>query len=258
LIEEVLKTMFLTKWKLASALVLLIGAAGAARAHPQPRPGSDASPAADRPQGPAAPAPAPAPAYITQSRAMIITRLEEEVAEARARLDRSLRKARSPDDPAIVRARKTFGDLQQRLDQIDRVLVDVVETYPTMVDFSGGPSDFAPNPQSAAGPIRKTPGTRNGLGVEPPNEADLARRKDRAEWAKQMFDKGYVSKSELDAALADYEAVKARSQASQSHQGPKDDNPYQGPSSAKPERGPDGDPQQGSTRGKVPGTVPHP
>ena len=28
----------------------------------------------------------------------------------------------------------------QRLDRIDRVLVDVVETYPTMVDFSGGPA----------------------------------------------------------------------------------------------------------------------
>jgi hypothetical protein len=143
LIEEVHKTMFLTKLKLASMVALLIGAAGAAGVLAQPGPGSDASPAADRPQGPAARA--PAPAYITQSRAMIIARLEEEVGEARARLDRSLRKVRSPDDPAVVRARKTFEDLQQRLDRIDRVLVDVVETYPTMFDFSGQPGQTEPS-----------------------------------------------------------------------------------------------------------------
>ena len=75
---------------------------------------------------------------------MILTRLEEEVAEARARLDRTLRKFRSPDDPAVVRARETLEALVQRLDRIDRVLVDVVETYPTMVDFSGGPAAADP------------------------------------------------------------------------------------------------------------------
>src|SRR5262249_21302365 len=141
-IEEVLKTMFLTKSKLTSMVTLLIGAAGAAVVLAQPGPGSDASPAADRPRGPAARA--PAPAYITQSRTMIITRLEEEVGEARASLDRSLRKVRSPDDPAVVRARKTFEDLQQRLDRIDRVLVDVVAVYPTMFDFSGQPGQTQP------------------------------------------------------------------------------------------------------------------
>ncbi len=167
LIEEVLKTMFLTKLRLASVVVLLFGAAGAAVVLAQPGVGSGASPGANQPEGPAAPAsasaPSPAPAYITQSRVMIITRLEEEVAEARARLDRSLRKVRSPDDPAVVLARKTLQDLQQRLDRIDRVLVDVVETYPTMVDFSGGPSDFVPTSQSAAGPNRNTEVARNGL-----------------------------------------------------------------------------------------------
>ena len=40
----------------------------------------------------------------------------------------------------VIHARKTLEDLPQRLDRIDRVLVDVVETYPTMVDFSGGPA----------------------------------------------------------------------------------------------------------------------
>jgi Sigma-70, region 4 len=151
LIEEVLKTMVVTKLKLTSVFVLLIGAAGAAGVLAQQRSRSDASPAADQAQGPAAsesrrapevdPARAPAPAYITEARAMILTRLEEEVAEARARLDRTLRKFRSPDNPAVVRARETLEALVQQLDRIDRVLVDVVETYPTMVDFSVGPSD---------------------------------------------------------------------------------------------------------------------
>ena len=72
---------------------------------------------------------------------MILTRLEDEVVEARAQLDRTLRKFRTQDDSAVVRARETLEALEQRLDRIDRVLVDVVETYPTMVDFSGGPAN---------------------------------------------------------------------------------------------------------------------
>jgi RNA polymerase sigma factor (sigma-70 family) len=201
LIEEVLTTMFLTKLKLAWVVVLLTGVAGAAGVLAQQGARSNASPAAHQPQWPAAAesrratgvdsALAPAPAYITQSRAMIITRLEEEVAEARARLDRTHRQVLSPDDPALVRARKTFEDLQQRLDRIDRVFVDVVETYPTMFDFSGGPSDFASSDQPAAGPIRKTQGAGNRQGIEPLNEADRARGKDRAERPKRKFNEGY-------------------------------------------------------------------
>jgi RNA polymerase sigma factor (sigma-70 family) len=210
LIEEVLKTMFLTKLKLAS-VVLLIGVAGAAGVLAQPGAGSDASPAADQPQGPAA----PAPAYITQSRAMIITRLEEEVAEARARLDRSLRKVRSPDDPAVVRARKTFEDLQQRLDRIDRVLVDVVETYPTMVDFSGGPSDFAPSSQSATGPIR------GSISQQGPNP------------------------SSASAGPKDSNSQQGPN-STHPQPGPKSANPQQGPNSAHPQPGPkSANPQQG-------------
>jgi RNA polymerase sigma factor (sigma-70 family) len=173
LIEGVLKTMVVTKLKLASVFVLLIGAAGAAGVLAQQGSRSDASRAADQTQGLAAsesrrapavdPARAPAPVYITQSRAMILTRLEEEVAEARARLDRTLRKFRSPDNPAVVRARETLEALVQRLDRIDRVLVDVVETYPTMVDFSGGPSDVYPSSQPAIGPNRKDGGAAQRL-----------------------------------------------------------------------------------------------
>ena len=266
LIKEVLKTMFLTKLKLATAVVLLIGAAGAAGVLAQPRTGSAASPAADQPQEPAsaesrrAPgvdsSPAHAPEYITQSRAMIITRLEEEVAEARARLDRTLRKVRSPEDPAVVHARKTFEDLQQRLDRIDRVLVDVVETYPTMFDFSGGPADFTSGSHPAAGPGLKTEDAGNRLGVESPDEANHARAKDRVEWAKRMFEKGYVSKSQLDAELANSQKMNARSEAGQQQKnaqkgGQRNGTPglqqgqgSQSPDQRNPSQGQQGKPQQ--------------
>jgi RNA polymerase sigma factor (sigma-70 family) len=150
LMEEVLKTMVVTKLKLA-AVVVLIGTAGAAVVLAQQGPRSGANGAVDELQGTAAaearrPArgqsgqgSVSAPAYIRQSRALIITRLEEEAAEAQARLDRTLKKFQSTDHPAVIRARETLDALVQRLDKIDRVLVDVVETYPTMVDFSGGP-----------------------------------------------------------------------------------------------------------------------
>ena len=133
------------------------------------------------------PAQAPAPAYITQSRAMIITRLEEEVAEARARLDRSLRKFRSPDNPAVVRARKTFEELVQRLDRIDRVLVDVVETYPTMFDFSRGPSEYKITSQL-------------GLGAVPQDSEDAAHRlgdeSRRRDWHRSRDGSGRLGESE--------------------------------------------------------------
>ena len=87
----------------------------------------------------------------SRNHALIVTRLEEEVAEARARLDRTMRKFPSSDDPAVVRARETLEGLVQRLDRIDRVLVDVVETYPTMVDFSGGPAGADSDGQTRVG-----------------------------------------------------------------------------------------------------------
>ncbi len=149
LIEEVLKSMIVTKLKLAS-VVVLVGTIGAAAVLAQqgprreanypgnraPEGGSKESAPPDR--GGSGQAAAGTPAYIRQSRALIITRLEEEVAEAKARLDRTLKKFQSPDHPAVVRARETHEALAQRLERIDRILVDVVETYPTMVDFSGG------------------------------------------------------------------------------------------------------------------------
>jgi RNA polymerase sigma factor (sigma-70 family) len=159
LISEVLKTMVVTKLKLAS-VVVLIGTAGAAAVLAQQGNRSDSNRARDRPQsqapaetrqparGDSGKASMVAPSYIRQSRSLIITRLEEEAAEAQARLDRTLKKFQSPDHPAVIRARETLDALVQRLDKIDRVLVDVVETYPTMVDFSGGPGGANANSQS--------------------------------------------------------------------------------------------------------------
>ena len=160
LIEEVLRTMVVTKLKLASVFVLIIGAAGAAGVLAQQGSSSGASPGG-RPipqHGGVGSAHAPAPAYITQSRAMILARLEEEVAEARARLERTLRKFPSLDNPAAVRARETLEALVQRLDRIDRVFVDVVETYPTMVDFSRGPSDARITSQVGLGAVSQESG----------------------------------------------------------------------------------------------------
>ncbi len=199
LIEEAQKTMAVTKLKLAAALVLVIGAAGAAGVLAQhgPRPGAGPSP--EQAQGPASAdsrraggieaVRSPVPAYITESRATILKRLEEEVAEARARLDRTLRKFRSPDNPAVVRTRETLEALVQRLDRIDRVLVDVVETYPTMVDFSGGPAYSDITSQVGLGAV-----TRGELeaaqspAVESSNKPERARATDRAEWMNERPD----------------------------------------------------------------------
>jgi hypothetical protein len=193
--------MFLAKWKLISVVVLVSGAiaAGAAGVLAQqgdrPDPGTGPRPAADQPDRPlptgsrqaagagSVSVSVPVPAYIKQSRTMIITRLEEELEEAKARLERTRRKARSADDPVVVRARKTVQDLQDLLDRIDRVLVDAVDAYPTMFDFSG----------------------------EPPDEAELTRARDRADWARKMFDKGYISQWQLDRELQHYfEVLKSR------------------------------------------------
>ncbi len=211
LIEEVLHTMFFTKLKLATALVLFLGAVGAAGVLAQQRVGSAGSPTVDPSQEPGSagsrqasrvdPA-APVPAFIKQSRAMILARLEEEVAEARARLNRLQRTVQSPDDPAVDLARKTFEDLQQRLDRIDLVLLDVVERYPTMVDFSGGRGDIPSRFQGGVGFPQQTEDAGNQVGARLRDNADAARANDRADWTKRVYDKGYIYRSEPDSARA--------------------------------------------------------
>jgi RNA polymerase sigma factor (sigma-70 family) len=222
LIREVLMSLFLSKLKMASVVVLLIGAAGAAGVLAQQRVGSTGNPQANVPRQPGSAEPrvppgadwpsATAPTYIRQSRGMIITRLEEETALARLRLERTLRRIGSPQDPAVVHARKTFQDLQQRLDRIDQVLVDVVETYPTIFDFSDGPADVASGVQPASGPIHKTHDEGSSLSAEASDQYGRSQAEDRADWAKRMFDRGYISKSQLDSELVNTKKSKDRSQ----------------------------------------------
>ncbi len=225
LIEEALKIMFLSKFKLA-ATVVMIGAVGAAGVLAQQRAGSARIAPADQQQEATASesrqSPGTdsksAPAYITQSRALIITRLQEEVAESRARLDRIHRTGRSPGDPAVVHARKTYEDLQQRLDRIDHILVDVVETYPTMVDFSNGPGVLGFSSQPGDNSKRQPGEIENRRDVMSTDPADLARARDRAEWARRMFEKGYVSRAQLDEEIENLRQVNARLRASQARE----------------------------------------
>ena len=152
LAEEVLQTMFLTKSKLALAGVLIACTltAGTAAVLGRQSDRSNPNPAADRPEPRTADIATPAsaheatnaPDFIKQSRSMIITRLEQELALARTRLGRTLRRVSVPDDPAALQARRTVNEIESLLARIDGVLVDAVDRFPTMFDFSGGQIDL--------------------------------------------------------------------------------------------------------------------
>ena len=161
LAEEVLKTMFLTKLKLILAAVLMTSALAAGTASVLGRQGDGYHPrsaAEDRnAKGPEIARPAPeggstkAPAFIRQSRGMIISRLEQELALAENRLERTLRRVASPNDPAAVQGRKTVDEIEGLLARIDGVLVDAVDRFPTMFDFSGGQKFLGSGSQSSEG-----------------------------------------------------------------------------------------------------------
>jgi hypothetical protein len=227
--------MFLTRLKLASVFMLMIGgiAAGTAVVLAQSGAGSGvnrnqarAATVLDRTELSGPQTQAPIPAYISRSRAMIISRLEEEAAEAKARLDRMLRKVRSPDDPVVVRARRTVEALDELLARIDAVLVDADERYPTMFDFSNAASFTASPAERVVGEVKRVdPSNRRleiTIGSDDGNhqttaasaQAELERAWERVEWAKQMFEKGYVSKAQLARELDNYrhEVIKARSE----------------------------------------------
>lgn len=186
----------------------------------------------------------------SRSLELILTRLQEEAAEARARLDRIKRTGRSPQDPAVVHARKTYEHLQQRLDRIDQVLADVVEKYPTMVDFSEGPGmiAFTSQPDDRS---KRQPGDVESSGdVWSPAPVELLRARDRAQWARRMFEKGYLSKAQLDEEIENLREVNARLQANQSKDG------YQSQRGGQQQAGQAGsssqkDPQQGGNTGAL-------
>ncbi len=161
LAEEVLKTMFLTKLKLILAAVLMTSALAAGTANVLGRQGVGLDPrsAADHPKAksPETARSMPeggstkAPAFIRESRGMIVTRLEQELALAENRLERTLRRVASPNDPAAVQGRKTVDEIEGLLARIDGVLVDAVDRFPTMFDFSGAQGDLgsaSPSPNS--------------------------------------------------------------------------------------------------------------
>jgi RNA polymerase sigma factor (sigma-70 family) len=213
LIAEGLKSMFMNKLRIAAIAIFSVGAAAATTvgvlaqsgAHPERKPvgyfyPSGAKDAARDQSGQSPAAPESVPSYITQSRAMIVTRLEEELAQARARLDRTLNKVRSPDDPAAAHARKTVEALNQVLARIDTVLVDAVEAYPTMFDFSGGPGVVSSKNQSIGQPIDRTAGAINDPRARDLLDTELSKAWERWKWASDMFSRGYVSKSVVDQA----------------------------------------------------------
>jgi len=230
LTEEVLRTMFLTKLKMVAVVVLMACAlaAGAAGVLAQQEKGPNPAPAVEQPQRSRSVAPrgappiesSPAPSFIRQSRTMIITRLERELGVAKDKLERTLLRVRSSSDPEVVRAKKTVAALDDLIARIDTVLVDAVEQYPTIFDFSRGVSDLAPG-GSPGGPAPKKPEEakdRPGADSRDQNNLDrrardleLSRAQDRVDWAKRMFEKGYVSKSNYEAAVLEhYAALKAR------------------------------------------------
>jgi len=231
LVEEVIKTMFLTKLRIAAVVVLLAAglAASAAGVFAQQGSGKDRGPTSDQPIGkvpsgsPRAltAGSAPAPAYIQQSRAMIIARLEQELHLAEQRLDRTIERVESPDDPEGVRARKTVEALSGLLARVDVALVAAVDQFPTMFDFTRGKSDRVkgarPPRDGSASPDIPPPPQDGSIspaakktGELDYDEHSLSLARDRMEWSKRMLEKGYVSQTVYNRERQLYDALKSR------------------------------------------------
>jgi hypothetical protein len=188
-----------------------------------------------------------APRYIRQSRKMIIERLEQELAAARQRLERTTRKVQSPTDPELLRARKTADTLAALLARIDVVLVNAVDQFATIFDFTsaepsaagdlkpmeldhsgktppGAPPQYDPNANYGSDPTRlKRAGTppidQRTPALDKPEDAStgpaydehsLAKAAEKLRWSSSMREKGYVSKAQHDADKEQYESLKSR------------------------------------------------
>ncbi len=153
LFEQGLKTMFLNKVKLATIALLFLGAAAlttvgvlaqsGARSQPKFNVQTN-SPVAAASRGERirnlTPALETAPPLITQSRATIVSMLEEELAAARMQRNRALSRIGGHTDPAALEAQKTVDALDQLVARIDDVLIDAVKAYPKMFEVSAGKS----------------------------------------------------------------------------------------------------------------------
>ncbi|WP_168189401.1 RNA polymerase sigma factor [Paludisphaera borealis] len=232
LFKEVLYAMFLTKLKIASAIVLTaVTAAGVAGAVAQSGGDEKRGPSLEANQPPRATAPASrtsdTPDFVSKSRAMILKRLEEEADEALSRFKRTTSKAHAArkdstnEGPVVNQARKEFLDLQTQLDKIDRILFDVIETHQTLFDFSAAPLSDAADRGFAEmqGIIDRAEGDAEVGARKPANSVDpmfapaeILRAKKRVAWAQMMFEKGYVSKSQLDAEISSFERALAQAQ----------------------------------------------
>ncbi len=221
LFEETIKTMFLTRLRIGIALALLAGclALGAAAVFAQQAPENNTASGAPAPRGKSAggsPSGAPhadrgtAPAYIRRSRSMMIERLERELKLAEARLDLTTANVRSNNDPEVLRARKTVETLAGLLARVDAVLVQAVDDFPTIFDFSSPvPNPGARSDQPAAKPA--TAAKPEDPPAAPSYDAhSLAKAANQLEWARKMHAKGYVSKAELDRLVEIHAALKAR------------------------------------------------
>ena len=156
LVEEAIKTMFVTRMRIGVAAAFLAGclAIGAAGVFARQDAGRETGPAA-KPSGTnlaraAAASPEPAPSHIGQSRKMIIERLEQELAHARDRRDQYSRQIRSgkSNDPVLLHLRRTADKLAAAMARIDAALVEAVDEFPTMFDFTTHSGPALPrNPQ---------------------------------------------------------------------------------------------------------------
>ena len=223
--------MFMTKLK-TIPVVLLIAcalAAGAAGVLAQQEAGSDRRPTSDRPTETRSDAKSgrrtlessSAPSFIRQSRTMIITRLEQELGVAKKRLEHLRRTVRSPDDPVVLHTKRTVVSLDDLLARIDTVLVEAVDKYPTVFDFSRGLPDDAPGSLAGVLAPRKAEQAKDRPGDKSDDEKkwdararvqiEWAQAEARLDWAKRMFEKGFVSKSNYQSeVLKLYDVFKAR------------------------------------------------
>jgi RNA polymerase sigma factor (sigma-70 family) len=139
LFKEALDAMFLTKLKVASAVVLSTVAVGIAGALAQSSGDKEAGPAPGAQRASAREKePTASPRSKPSSRAMLIRRLEEQADRALTKLQRirTTNRAFPVGTPAVDEARKEFAVAQLALEQIDRILADAVEAHPPLLKSS--------------------------------------------------------------------------------------------------------------------------
>ena len=143
----------------------------------------------------------PAPRRVYSPVAQDDHRAPRARARARPRATRSTTaNVRSPNDPEVVRARKTVERLAGLMARIDTVLVEAVDEFPTMFDFSND-SQIAAQPPAADRatthrdlPDRKPEQRFRGRAAATTNTR-WRRLPNELEWSSKMHEKGYRQQS---------------------------------------------------------------